>query len=71
MEKRHHTKVILEGKFAAEIDVELVEDEAGWSPYLSIEDAAKLDDIRDALKRGDIKKASKYGRVFNLTPVAV
>jgi hypothetical protein len=71
MNKRHYTKVILEGKYAAEVEVELVEDETGWSPYLSIKDAARLDDIRDALKRGDIKKASKYGRIFSLTPVAV
>jgi hypothetical protein len=33
-----------EGKYAAEVDVELLEDETQWSPYLSVEDAYKLDD---------------------------
>jgi hypothetical protein len=71
MNKRHHTKFIHEGKYVAEVDIELIEDEEGWSPYLSIEDAYKLDDVRDALKRGDIKNASQFGRIFCLTPVAV
>lgn len=54
----------------AEVDVELLEDETGWFPYLSVEDAYKLDDVRDALRRGDLESASKYGRVFKLRPVA-
>ena len=71
MNKRHHTKLIHEGKYVAEVDIELIENEEGWSPYISVEDAYKLDDIRDALQQGDIKKASKFGRIFSLTPVAV
>ncbi|MBI3634717.1 MAG: hypothetical protein HY216_00695 [Candidatus Rokubacteria bacterium] len=27
----------------------------GWSPYLSIDDARKLDEVREALRRGDIQ----------------
>jgi len=69
--KKHRTKLIHEGKYIAEVDIELIENNEGWSPYLSVEDAYKLDDIRDALRRDDIKKASQYGRIFNLTPVAV
>ena len=30
----------------AEVEVELLEDDTGWSPYLSVEDAYKLDDIK-------------------------
>ena len=71
MSKRHHTKLIQEGKYVAEVDVELIENEEGWSPYISVEDAYKLDDIRDALRREDIKRASQFGRIFSLTPVAV
>jgi hypothetical protein len=48
----------------------LIEDDTAWSPYLSPEDAHKLDTVRLALQRGDIAEASKYGRVFELTPVA-
>jgi len=42
-----------------------------WSPYLSVEDVYKLDDVREALKKGDTTTAARYGRVFSLTPIAV
>ncbi|MEN8244706.1 MAG: hypothetical protein ABFS43_07375 [Thermodesulfobacteriota bacterium] len=71
MKTRKHTKLIHEGNYVAEIDIELIYSDAGWSPYLSIEDAYKLDDIRDALRHGDIKAAASMARVFSLTPVAV
>lgn len=70
MRKRKRTKLIQEGRYLAEVDVELLEDETGWSPYLSREDACKLDDVRDALRRGDIAAASNLARVFELRPVA-
>ena len=69
MRKKIRKKYIHEGKFAAEVTVELLETDEEWSPYLSLEDAYRLDDVRAALKRGDIKTASKYGKVFELTPV--
>ncbi len=71
MTRRRRTKLIHEGNFAAEVDVDLLEDPEGWSPYLSLEDAYRLDDVREALRRGDVKTAAKYSRVFSLTPVAV
>lgn len=71
MIKRHIVKYVHEGKFAAEVDVELLEDETEWSPYLSVADAYKLDDVRDALRHGDIATAAKLARVFALQPVAV
>jgi hypothetical protein len=66
---RKRTKLIHQGRYAAEIPVELIEDDTGWSPYLSIEDAAKLDVVRKALRQGDIAAAAKHGRVFELVPV--
>jgi hypothetical protein len=42
----------------------------GWSPYLSVEDAAKLDAVRKALREGDIAAAAKYGRVLQRVPRA-
>jgi len=71
MNKRIYKKLIHEGKYVAEVDIELIETDEGWSPYFSIEDAYKLDDVREALKRGDIKTASKSARIFTLTPVNV
>lgn len=71
MKKQRRTKLVHEGRYIAEVDVELLVTDDEWSPYLSVEDAYKLDDVRDALKKGDIAAASRYGRVFTLTPVAV
>jgi hypothetical protein len=67
---RKTVKLIHEGRYAAEIPIELIEDDTGWSPYLSIDDAMKLDAVRAALKAGDITAASKHGRVFELLPVS-
>ena len=67
---RKSIKLIHEGKYAAEVPVELIEDDTAWSPYLSPADVKKLDAVRLALRAGNIAEASKYGRVFALTPVA-
>lgn len=66
---RKRTKLIHEGKYAAEVPVELIEDGTAWSPYLSPEDVRKLDSVRLALRRGDLGAAAQHGRVFELTPV--
>lgn len=55
----------------AEVDVELIDADTGWAPYLSLDDAYRLDDVREALRRGDLKSASNLARVFALTPVAL
>ena len=70
MTKRRRTKIVHEGMYIAEVDVEILEDETGWSPYLSLDDAYKLDDVREALRRGDIAAASRSSRVYSLTPVS-
>jgi len=49
MTKRRHTKLVHEGEYVAEADVELLDTGDGWSPCLSLEDAQKLDDVREAL----------------------
>jgi len=71
MKKRRQSKFVHEGTYVAEVEVELIEGEEGWSPYLSLEDAYKMDDVREALRRGDIREAGRNARVFTLTPVAV
>ena len=71
MNKRKRTKIVHEGNHVAEVDVELLEDPDGWSPYLSLEDVYRLDDVREALRRGDVKTAANYSRVFSLTPIVV
>ena len=71
MTETKRTKLIREGRYAAEVEVTLVRTDEGWSPYLSMEDAYKLDDVREALRRGDVKTASRSAKVYTLTPVSV
>lgn len=69
---RKKRKYIHEGRYVAEVEVELIVDDSGWSPYLSLEDAYRLDDIRAALKRGEVEEAaSRHARIYELHPVAV
>ena len=70
MESRKHTKLAHEGKYIAEVEVELINTEKGWSPYISLDDAMKLDDVREALRNGDLKRAKKLATVYLLSPVA-
>lgn len=69
MTGRRQTKLVHEGEYVAEVEVELLDLEEGWAPYLSLEDAQKLDEVREALRQGDLTTASKLARVFRLTPV--
>jgi len=68
MRRSRKTKYIHEGRYVAEVEVELIENDEGWSPYLSAEDAYRLDDVRDALRRGDVEAAGHYGRIYELHP---
>lgn len=71
MRKSNRIRLIHEGGYVAEIDVELIYTDEGWSPYLSIDEAQKLDDVREALRKGDLKEAAQYGRIYSLIPIAV
>ena len=68
---RKSTELIHEGKYAAEVTIELVHSEESWSPTISLDDARKLESVRLALRRGDLAEAAKHGRVFELNPVVV
>jgi hypothetical protein len=67
---KRSTKLIHEGKYAAEVPIELHYDDEAWSPTMSLEDARKLDVVRLALREGDIAAAAKLGRVFELLPLS-
>jgi hypothetical protein len=69
MVRRAKTKYVHEGKYVAEVEVLLIEDDTNWSPYLSVDDAYKLDDVRDALRQGDLDSASRYGQIYEMRPV--
>ena len=67
---RKSTKLIHEGKYAAEVEIALHYSDESWSPTMSLDDANKLDAVRLALRRGDLAEAAKHGRVYELKPVA-
>jgi len=69
--KRQVTKLVKEGEYLAQVDVELIITGEGWSPYLSLEDACRLDDIRQSLRKGDLEAAARHSRVYKLTPIAI
>ena len=69
MTGRRGTKFVHEGQYAADVEVEWLDSETGWPPYLSLQDAQKLDEVREALRRGDLQKAGKLARIYQLTPL--
>ncbi|MDN5849636.1 MAG: hypothetical protein L0H63_08330 [Nitrococcus sp.] len=70
MKRRRKTKYVHDGRYVAEVDVELILDNDGWSPCLSVDNAYRLDDVREALRQGDLTSAARYGRIYELRPVA-
>ena len=65
------TRLVREGEFVAEVEIDLIEAESGWAPYLSLDDAYRLDDVRGALQLGDLRRAARLAtRIYRLTPVA-
>jgi hypothetical protein len=70
MTTKHYTKLVHEREYVAEVDVDLIYSDDGWSPYLSVEDAYKLDDVREALRKGDLKAASRLAKIYTLTPLS-
>jgi hypothetical protein len=71
MTKRHYTKFIHECQYAAAVEIERTESDTGWSPYFSVEDAQKLDEVREAVRTRDLKKAGQLALVYQLTPLAL
>ncbi len=63
-------KLVHEGDYVAEVEVELVGSEEGWGPYLTLGEVEKLDQVREALRRGDLGSASRIGKVFHLMPIS-
>ena len=56
-------KLVREGGYVAEAEVTLIDSESDhpWAPYLSLDDAVKLDEARLALRRGDLAAAARSG----------
>jgi hypothetical protein len=71
MTKKRISKLVHIDNYVAEVDVELIYTDDEWSPYLSVDDAMKLDDVREALRQKDFAMATKLARVYKLSPLAI
>ena len=71
MTKKQTSKLVHVDEYVAEVDVELIYTDNDWPPYLSVDDATKLDDVREALRQKDFATATKLARVYKLSPLAV
>ncbi len=63
-------RLVRAGHYVAEVEVEDIPDDGAWGPYLSLEDAMKLQRVELALKAGDLRAAGKEAQVYELKPVA-
>ncbi|MBM4430320.1 MAG: hypothetical protein FJ026_08260 [Chloroflexi bacterium] len=75
--KKRVSKLVHEGSYVAQVEVELIYTHEGWSPYLSLDDAQRLDDVRESLRRGEIEAAqpgvqqragSRIGAIWKVRP---
>lgn len=53
MQQRKRAKIVHEGRHLAVVDVTIVGNDADWAPYLSLEQAYRLDDVHEALQSGE------------------
>lgn len=66
MTKKTRTRLIKEGNYLAEVEVQLLYDIDAWSPHLSLEDVEKLDRVRLALREGNIEEAANYALIYDV-----
>jgi hypothetical protein len=64
------TKRVRQGNLMAEVKVAVIPDDGSWGPYLSLDDANKLERVKKALKAGDIATAAKDAEVFEVMRLA-
>ena len=64
------TRFVHAGKYVAEVAIDRIPDDDAWGPYLSVEDALKIEAVEKALKAGDLDAAAKLARIYEMKPVA-
>lgn len=53
----------------ADVTIKLAPDDGAWGPYISLDDAEKLEWVDEALKAGDAA-AAKDAEVYEVMPLA-
>ncbi len=61
---------IHECRYAAEVEVMIINDDSPWSHIVAKEGVFKTDRARLALRRGDVAAAAKEAKVFEMMPLA-
>lgn len=64
------TKRLRHGNLMAEVKVKLAPDDGAWGPYLSLEDAEKIERVDEALKAGNIAAAAKDAQIYEVMAMA-
>ena len=55
-EHRRKTKLVHEGAYAAEVEIELLEEDHEWAPFIPADAKRKLDKVRLALRRATLRR---------------
>tara|TARA_R110002020_G_scaffold5971_4_gene24590 strand:- start:1173 stop:1415 length:243 start_codon:yes stop_codon:yes gene_type:complete len=66
-------RLLEEGDYIAKVHISLIyepDDPTNWGPYLSMDDALKLERVQEALENGDVAAAAREAKVFELMPVS-
>ena len=62
------TKMIHANDYAAEVEIDLIDDDDAWGPYLSMPDVKKLERVRKLMKNGQFAEAAREAKVIELVP---
>ena len=71
MKKRLHKKLVHEGPYVAEVEVELIERRRGLVTLFVTQGREQIGRRTHGSRRGDLASAARLSRVYSLTPVAV
>ena len=64
-------EIVRAGDVLAEVPVAEIPDNGAWGPYLSLDDALKIERVRIALETGNLKEAANEARLYELKPLAM
>ena len=64
-------EIVRAGRFYAEVPVSEIPDNRAWGPYLSLDDALKIERVRIALETGKIREAAREAQVYELKPLVL
>src|SRR5690625_3753278 len=61
-------KYVREGRYVAEVEVDLHGSDVLGATHLSLEDANRLNKVKEPLRNEEVRTAAQYGRINKLAP---